>query len=88
MRDLEKVQFKRAGDRAGEAVYDLWIDGRPAAQGLAIDEVIRIIAERDGGTDCHASAAALARNDKADRTPAAFRTPEAGRRIETRRAEP
>ena len=88
MRDLEKVQFKRAGDRGGEAVFELQIDGKTVAQGLTIDEVIRIIAERDGETDCHASAAALARNDKADRTPAAFRTPEAGRRFETREAEP
>lgn len=73
MRDLEKVQFKRAGERDGEAVYDLWIDGSPVERGLRIDEVVERIAERDGDPD---------------RRPRGFRTPEAGRRIETRRAEP
>lgn len=71
-------------ERDGTALYALEIDGKAIERDIPIDRVIRIIGERDGGTDCHASAAALARNDKADRTPAAFRTPETGRGFATR----
>ena len=113
---MQRVQFKSAGVGPDNTPrYDLWIDNEPVRTGLEIDEVIRILAERDeaetpplpvaeegGGcavqrsenarnsespprfpgtarreeTDCHASASALARNDKTDRTPAAHRTPE------------
>lgn len=63
MRDLERVRFERDGQRDGETVYSLWIDGRLIERGLGIDEVVRRIADRDE--------AALPR-----RVPAAFRTPE------------
>ena len=68
---MRKVQFKRAGERDGEALFDLWIDNEPVRSGLAIDEVIRIISAHDD--------AELPR-----RVPAAFRTPETGRGFETR----
>lgn len=63
MRDLERVRFERDGQRDGENVYSLWIDGRLIERGLGIDEVVRLIADRDE--------AELPR-----RVPAAFRTPE------------
>lgn len=73
MNDLEKVRFERAGERDGEAVYDLFIDGMPVERGLGIDEVVRRIAERD-------------EYEMPARAPAPFRTPER-RRFETREGQ-
>lgn len=73
MRNLEQIQFKRAGvNRNGDAVYDLWIDGVPAECGLTIDEVVQRITEAD----------------PLDRSPETFRTPEDRRPAWTRRSCP
>ena len=59
---MQKVQFKRVGvNEAGDAVFDLWIDGAPAERDLTIDEVVRRISESE---------------DAPDRSPAERRTPE------------
>lgn len=72
MRDLQKVQFKTTGTREdGTVIYALWIDSEPVRQGLDIEDVIRILAERD-------------EEEMPRRVPAAFRTPEDRRRYERR----
>ena len=41
---MKKTEFRRAGvNAAGEAVFDLWLNGEPARRGLTIDEVAAII---------------------------------------------
>lgn len=72
MNELQRVQFSRAGvNAAGDAVFDLWIDGAAVERGLTIDDVIRRIAARD-------------EEELPARSPAAFRTPEDGRSFERR----
>lgn len=64
MNGLQKVQFKRAGvNEAGDAVFDLWIDGAPVERDLTIDAVVQRIAESEDAPEF-------------DRSPAAPRTPE------------
>lgn len=76
---MEKIVFKRVGERGGEALYDLRIDGELVRQGLAIEEVVQRIAEGDEKrTDCHGQCEHWPRNDSSGRTPRACRTPEAG----------
>ena len=60
---MRRVEFRRAGVREGEAVYDLWIDGEPVERGLDIQQVVQKIAERD-------------ETEMPARTPAQFLTPE------------
>ena len=64
---MQRVQFKSAGVGPDNTPrYDLWIDNEPVRTGLEIDEVIRILAERD-------------EDELPRRVPAAHRTPEDGR---------
>lgn len=70
---MQRVQFRRAGTAPdGSTLYDLWIDSEPVRSGLEIDEVLRIIGDRDEA-------------DLPRRVPAAFRTPEDGAGFETRK---
>lgn len=41
---MKDVEFRRAGtDPDGEALFDLWIEGRLVDRGLPMDEVVRRI---------------------------------------------
>lgn len=68
------LKFEQDGTLpGGEKSYRLVIDGETTAEGLSLDQVIAAINRRDEeklgedhgpeNADCHANAAALARND-------------------------